>query len=337
MYVDGLRKPGFSDYRQALSEVRKTGEGFVWIGLHAPSEAQMTSIGETFGLHKLMIEDAVHAHQRPKLELYDGTLLLVLRSLHYIEHESLDQANDIVDGGEIEIFAGEDFVMTVRHGDHTELAGVRADLESHPDVLAQGPAAVVHAIADHVVDTYHEVSIAMGDDVDALEERTFTSTHLDIDVIYLFKREVLELRRSVLPLEEPITWLAAGDDAASPSATIRAGKTGSFTEQEIRRHFRDVADHLSHTVDLVNEYDERLSSLIDAAATKVSIQQNTDMRKISSWAAIAAVPTAVAGIYGMNFDHMPELHWKYSYPVLLILLVIACYGLWRVFHRNDWL
>ncbi|MFT3714722.1 MAG: magnesium and cobalt transport protein CorA [Gordonia sp. (in: high G+C Gram-positive bacteria)] len=341
VYVDGVRQPGFTDYRTALEEVRRTGRGFVWMGLHAPTEDQMNSVGETFGLHSLLIEDAVHAHQRPKLELYDGIMLVVLRSIKYVDHDDLEKANDIVDVGEIQIMAGDDFVITVRHGDHTQLAGVRQNLEAHPELLALGPASVVHAIADHVVDRYQEVALEMESDVDEIEERTFASpsSKMDIDVVYLFKREILQMRRAVLPLAVPLAWLADDDDESTDDdpSPIRAEKTGSFSEKEIRRHFRDVSDHLKQTVDLVTEYDERLSSLIDAAATKVSIQQNTDMRKISAWAAVAAVPTAVAGIYGMNFDYMPELHWHWSYPVLLVLLLVACITLWRVLHRNHWL
>ncbi|GAA3961923.1 magnesium and cobalt transport protein CorA [Gordonia caeni] len=336
-YLHGRRQRGFSDFHQAYEHVREAGEGFVWLGLHAPTDAQMASVAEVFGLHPLAVEDVVHAHQRPKLELYDGTVFLVLRSMQYIEHDRQDRANDVVDGGEIMILAGRDFVITVRHGDHTQLAGVRARLEARPDSMALGPGAVVHAIADFVVDSYLTVVTDMQSDVDEVEERVFTAAtrDLDIDVVYLFKREVLELRRAVAPLAGPLAWLSGHD--GQPGANPRGERSVSFQEKEIRRHFRDVADHLSTVNDMVVEYDERLTSLLHAAATKVGIQQNTDMRKISSWAAIAAVPTMVAGLYGMNFEFIPELEWRWSYPVLLILLAAACLNLWRLLHKNRWL
>lgn len=332
VYVDGVRTDHSTDFRKALAWVRAEGKGFVWLGLHHPDDRQMEDVAEAFGLHPLMVEDAVHAHQRPKLEMYDDTLFLVLRTVKYIDHGDDDVANDIVETGEIMVLAGSNFVITVRHGEHTHLAGVRRSLEQRPEQLEFGPAAVMHAVADHVVDTYVQVVEEMESDVDELEERVFDapSGDLDIDVVYLFKREVLELRRAVHPLGLPLSLLS---DNKNPLEWSR----NSPNAKEIRRHFRDVADHLTTVNDMVSEYDERLTALLNAAATKVSIQMNTDMRKISAWAAIAAVPTAAAGIYGMNFDHMPELHWAYSYPVLLVILFSVCFTLWRVFHRHDWL
>ena len=338
VYVDGRRRSCPQDFHKALEQVRSSGEGFVWLGLHHPDERQMNDVAAAFGLHPLMVEDAVHAHQRPKLELYDDTVFLVLRTISYVDHDSLEVANDIVETGEIMVLAGSDFVITVRHGEHTHLAGVRQRLEQMPEQLKLGPAAVVHAVADRVVDSYLAVVSEMESDVDELEERVF-SAHgdLDIDVVYLFKREVLELQRAVYPLGIPLARLS-GNKNLPDSAPIRFEATNlSPSGKEIRRHFRDVADHLTTATDLIAEYDERLTTLLNAAATKVSIQQNRDMRKISSWAAIAAVPTAIAGIYGMNFDYMPELHYKASYPILILLMVSACILLWRTLRRNHWL
>ncbi|MFT4086576.1 MAG: magnesium and cobalt transport protein CorA [Gordonia sp. (in: high G+C Gram-positive bacteria)] len=337
VYVDGERLPGRPDFAEALGSVRESGEGFVWLGLHAPDAAQMSTVGLLFALHPLVVEDAVHAHQRPKLEFYDNVVLLVLRSVRYVDHDTVDVANDVVEAGEILVIAGPDFVITVRHGDHTQLSGVRHLLEVKPELLRLGPPAVVHAVTDHVVDRYLEVVTEMQTDVDELEERVFASStgDLDIDVVYFFKREVLELRRAVAPLAGPMQWASGGPRPGELLGTH--DDETLWQNKEIQRQFRDVADHLSAAVDLISEYDERLSSLLDAAATKVSIQQNTDMRKISAWAAMAALPTAVAGIYGMNFDFMPELHWRYSYPVLLIALVCASFVLWRTLHKHDWL
>ncbi|MGO3326659.1 magnesium and cobalt transport protein CorA [Gordonia sp. (in: high G+C Gram-positive bacteria)] len=338
VYVGGVRQQNSNDFRRALRQVRESGEGFVWLGLHHPDERQMNNVAEAFGLHPLMVEDAVHAHQRPKLELYDDTVFLVLRTISYVDHDSLEVANDIVETGEIMVLAGSDFVITVRHGDHTHLAGVRQRLEHMTDQLGLGPAAVVHAVADRVVDSYLAVVSEMESDVDEIEERVFSAKHndVDIDVVYLFKREVLELQRALNPLAVPLARLS-GNKSAVDAAPIHFETQVSSNGKEIRRHFRDVADHLTQTIDLVAEYDERLTTLLNAAATKVSIQQNTDMRKISSWAAIAAVPTAIAGIYGMNFDHMPETHWAYSYPVLLLIMACICTVLWRTLRRNHWL
>ncbi|SEC27787.1 magnesium and cobalt transport protein CorA [Gordonia malaquae] len=339
VYVDGVRQDCSQDFRHALSVVREAGKGFVWLGLHEPDERQMNDVAEAFGLHPLMVEDAVHAHQRPKLELYDDTVFLVLRSISYVEHESIEVANDIVESGEIMVLASRDFVITVRHGDHTHLTGVRQRLEHQPDHLKLGPAAVVHAVADRVVDSYLAVASEMESDVDEIEERVFSSSanNLDINVVYLFKREVLELRRAVFPLGIPMARLSGHKDTLDVSPIRFEQNNLSSDEKEIRRHFRDVADHLTTATDLIAEYDERLTTLLNAAATKVGIQQNSDMRKISSWAAIAAVPTAVAGIYGMNFDFMPELHWEYSYPIVLLFIVTVCIFVWRLLRKSHWL
>ncbi|MFM9377741.1 magnesium and cobalt transport protein CorA [Gordonia sp. VNK21] len=342
VYVDGRRLPGHHDYREAARTVAETGEGFVWLGLHAPDDHQMESVAQTFGLHPLMVEDAVNAHQRPKLELYGDTLFLVLRSMRYLPHENLPQAGgDVVEAGEIMVLAGANFVITVRHGEHTQLAGVRERLADHPQRLSHGPATVVHAIADHVVDSYLDLVGQIQSDVDEIEEAVFgtAANNVGIDVVYLFKREILEMRRAAVPLTGPLSWLAGGTGGpGAPHAELgAAGLPESFSDKEHRRHFRDVADHLSTVVELVSEFDERLTSLMNAAATKVGIQQNTDMRKISAWAAIAAAPTMIAGVYGMNFDNMPELSWDYSYPVVLLVLAGICFLLYRTFHRNGWL
>lgn len=322
VYVDGQRQPGRVTYSQALEKVRSSGEGFVWLGLHAPDDEQMQGVAEVFGLHELVVEDAVHAHQRPKLEIYDDTQFLVLRTVKYVEHETITQASEVVETGEIMVFVGPDFVITVRHGDHTHLSGVRHRLEERPERLALGPTAVLHAIADLVVDSYLEVTDRMESDIVAIEETVFGKGWLNIDPVYLLKREVLELRRAVTPLTGPLARLTAGNP---------------LVPKEIRRYFRDVADHLTTVIDRVVEYDEVLTSILGAAAAKVGIQQNTDMRKISAWVAIGAVPTMVAGIYGMNFDYMPELHMHWGYPVVIGALLVTCVTLWTVFRRSNWL
>lgn len=324
VYVDGRRQPGHWDHEQALAEVRRLGTGFVWVGLHAPSAAQMTGVAATFGLHELAVEDAVHAHQRPKLEHYDDTLFMVLKTITYVEHESIATAKEIVEAGEVMVFVGVDFVVTVRHGRHTELSGVRQRLEDAPQLLALGPAAVLHALADHVVDAYLEVADAVEDDVDTLEEQIFSPrTQVDIEQIYLLKREVVEFRRAVAPLNTALKLLVTDREQRLPA--------------EVRRYFRDVEDHQALVADRVGSYDEVLTSLVDAALAKVSMQQNGDMRKIASYAAIITVPTLIAGLYGMNFTQMPFLGSAVAYWVTIVFMVAVCTGLWTGFRRSGWL
>ncbi|WP_154791816.1 magnesium/cobalt transporter CorA [Nocardia aurantiaca] len=323
VYVDGQRLWDRSTYKNALDEVRERREGFVWLGLLEPGKELMADVAQTFGLHALAAEDAVQAHQRPKLERYDDILFLVLRTVQYLEHE-LNTVVEIVDTGEIMVFAGPDFVITVRHGEHSGLAGVRKDLEADPKQLALGPGAVLHAVADHVVDSYVTVTSAIEEDVDAMEEEVFTPANkLQIEAIYQLKREVVELRRAVKPAQLPLQVLA--NDTTLP------------LPKEIRRYMRDVTDHHTAVTEQIIDFNESLSALINAALAKVSVQQNTDMRKISAWAAMAAVPTMIAGIYGMNFDFMPELKWPYGYPLVICVMLLLCTVLYANFHRNKWL
>jgi magnesium transporter len=328
IYVDGQRAPGKYTHAAALTKVRELeSEGstaFVWIGLHEPDEHQMQAVADVFGLHELAVEDAVHAHQRPKLERYDNTLFLVLKTVKYVEHASVSIAREIVETGEIMIFVGPDFVVTVRHGEHGGLAGLRKQLDASPATLKLGPYAVMHAIADHVVDNYLDITDLIETDIDAMEEDIFSPlTQTNIECIYLLKREVVELRRAVAPLTLALQRMGTDHN--------------DLISIEVRRYLRDVLDHNTQASDRITSYDELLSSLVQAALGKVAMQQNVDMRKISAWVAIAAVPTAIAGIYGMNFDHMPELHWVWGYPAVLLTMVIVCSLLYRTFRHNHWL
>ena len=222
------------------------------------------------------------------------------------------------------VFVGRDFVITVRHGDHSGLHDVRRRLEADPEQLALGPAAVLHAIADHVVDGYLAVTEAIEDDIDDLEREVFTPRSApDSERIYAMKREVLELRRAVVPLGGPVRKLTEGYSALVP--------------HEVRSYFRDVDDHLVTVTERIASFDELLTSLVDAALAKITMQQNGDMRKITSWVAIVSVPTMTAGIYGMNFDEMPALHWHYGFSTLMVVTAVACLLLFRVFRRNQWL
>jgi magnesium transporter len=304
-----------------LGRVRKlaTEPGdFVWVGLHEPNEQELQTVEEEFGLHPLAVEDAFTAHQRPKLERYEHTLFLTLKSLWYVDE------NDAVETGEINMFVGDDFVITVRHGSGSELHSARRDLEAKTTVLTHGPSAVVYAVCDRVVDGYLSVMNALEEDVDEVETSVFSSQRTnDSARIYTLKREIAEARRAVLPLREPMRRFATGsvpgiDEASAP-------------------FFRDVLDHLNRVAETVDGLDQLLSTAFDAHLAQISVQQNADMRRISAGAAIVVVPTLIAGIYGMNFRHMPELQWTYGYPYAIALMAGLVVVLWVWFKRSGWL
>lgn len=324
VYVDGHRLPGRWTHDRALAEVRGRDDAFVWIGLHEPDAEQITGIAEVFDLHELAVEDAVQAHQRPKLERYDDTLFMVLKTVVYVGHAQPTTAHEIVETGEIMVFLGSDFVITVRHGEHSSLHEVRRKLEADPEQLALGSAAVLHAIADHVVDAYLAVTKAIEDDIDEMEAEVFTPrSTMDAEQIYVMKREVLELRRAVVPLGLPVRKLTEGYSSLVP--------------HEVRSYFRDVDDHLVTVTERVAGFNELLTTLVDAVLAKTTMRQNNDMRKITAYAAMISVPTMIAGIYGMNFTYMPELQWRLGYPLVIVTILAVCGVLFRVFRRNQWL
>ncbi|MEU4036777.1 magnesium and cobalt transport protein CorA [Streptomyces collinus] len=324
-YQDGARVPGCTDLVDAVEMVRKSGEGFVWLGLHEPTDSEFTGIAELFDLHPLAVEDAVEAHQRPKLERYGETLFAVFKTVCYVEHEQLTATSEVVDTGEIMVFVGEDFVVTVRHGRHGSLGPLREELEADPQQLAKGPAAVLHALADHVVDDYLTVTDAVQADIDQVETDVFSENGARADPgrIYQLKRELLELKRAVIPLARPVE-----DLATRPIRVI---------DPEIQAYFRDVSDHLMRAKEQIAAFDELLNSILQAHLAQVTVAQNEDMRKITAWAAVIAVPTMVCGVYGMNFRFMPELHWRLGYPLVMGVMAAACFALYRGFRRNGWL
>ncbi len=324
LYVDGVREPGDWNYRSALTAAHRQARTFVWLGLHEPAEDEFAEIAETFGLHELAVEDAIMSFQRPKIDRYSEMTFAVVRTTRYVEHTELTESSEVVETGSVSMFIGERFVITVRHGTHGELAPVRALLESKPELLGHGPWSVAHAIYDRVVDSYVDCAAAVELDLDVLEESVFGRGQAgDIQRIYQLKRELVEFRRAVVPLQRPIEVLVAGRLPEVP--------------KEIRRYFRDVNDHLTRTVEQVQSFDELLNSILQARLAQVTLEQNNDMRKIAAWAGIAAVWTSVAGIYGMNFDYLPELHWRYSYPTVIGLCVLATLVLYRFFRRSGWL
>ncbi|MFC7547047.1 magnesium/cobalt transporter CorA [Plantactinospora sp. GCM10030261] len=324
LYVDGERQPGTWQYADALDHARRRTDAFVWVGLHEPTEDVMAGIAETFGLHELAVEDAVKAQQRPKLERFGDIHFLVLRTARYCEHDELTENSEVVETGQVMLFIGPTFVISVRHGDACRLAPVRAGLERKRDLLTDGPWAVAYAVTDRVVDLYLEVADKLEDDLEGLEAEVFSrQTRGPIQRIYQMKRELVEFKRAVMPLQRPIMLLT--------------GQGSRDVPKEVRRYFRDVQDHLSRTVEQVNSYDDLLNSILQARLAQVTVEQNNDMRKIAAWAAIAAVWTSVAGIYGMNFDYMPELKMPYFYPGVWAFLLTTSFLLYRWFRRNGWL
>jgi magnesium transporter len=324
-YQDGVRVPVGGDLVDAVERVRKKDDGFVWLGLHEPTNEEFAGIAELFVLHPLAVEDAIEAHQRPKVERYGETLFAVFKTVCYVEHEKLTATSEVVDTGEIMVFVGAEFVITVRHGRHGSLGPLREELESNPRQLAKGPAAVLHAIADHVVDDYLSVTDSVQADIDQVETDVFAENGARADPgrIYQLKRELLELKRAVVPLSRPLE-----DLATRPMRVIGP---------EIQAYFRDVSDHLLRAKEQIASFDELLNSILQAHLAQVTVAQNEDMRKITAWAAVIAVPTMVCGVYGMNFDHMPELHWRFGYPLVLGVITVACLALYRGFRRNGWL
>ncbi len=318
LYRRGQREAVDGDLGEALTVARGTGDSFIWIGLHEPTEAELEKVAGEFGLHPLAVEDAVKAHQRPKVEDYEDSLFVVLKTVRY------DEPTQQVDLGDVMLFMGDSFVVTVRHGQARALKDVRRRLEVDRHLLDCGPSAVLYAVCDAVVDDYSAIAFAVEQDIEEVEERVFSPDRSnDAARIYNLKREVIEFRRAVHPLVEPMDRLAAG----------RVGRV----HEHLEPFFRDVADHATRVSEQVDGFDDLLGSVLNANLAQVAVQQNSDMRRISAWVAIVAVPTMIAGIYGMNFEHMPELHWRYGYGMALAVMGVACLGLYRAFKRSGWL
>ncbi|WP_213284205.1 magnesium and cobalt transport protein CorA [Cellulomonas hominis] len=325
LYTEGRRVPGRVPLGEAGDAARAT-EGYVWVGLREPSAADIAEVAAEFHLPSLAVDDAVNAHQRPKLEMYDDVVFVVLKPVRYVDHV------EVVEITEIAMFLRPHAVVSVRHGEGGVLRQVRSELDAGvPPEEDFGPAGVLYRTADRVVDAY-EVALEHIDlDVDDIERLVFGPGEDDhSERIYKLKQEVAEFRRAMLPLQRPLERLAAGEVPHVPAAA--------------EPYFRDVHDHLLRAVDAIEVIDRQLTDVLQAntarvttGQSRVALRQNEDMRKISAWAAIALVPTAIAGIYGMNFEHMPELGTRYGYFVVLAVIAGACIGLHRAFRRNRWL
>ena len=316
-YKDGKRQQeGSLTAEQAAELARGEGE-FVWIGLHEPGPGELERMATLFNLHELAVEDAGRAHQRPKIEDYDDSWFIVLKTGHY--HE----AEETVHFGEIHVFVGTGYVITVRHGPGSELSSARTRLEARPDLLKMGAASAVWAILDKVVDDYQPVVAGIEDDIEEVETDLFDEDRpAPTKRIYHLKREVIEFHRAVWPLLQPLEALEAGGFARVP--------------EELRRFFRDVADHARRVDEQVNSQRELLTSILEANLALVSVRQNDVVKKISAVAAIIAVPTFIASVYGMNFEHMPELGSQVGYPLALAAMLLCAAGLAMFFRRIDW-
>ncbi|MEH0637173.1 MULTISPECIES: magnesium and cobalt transport protein CorA [Streptomyces] len=332
VYQDGVRVSSPATLADTFRELREAPAGMAWIGLARPTEGELLSLAAEFDLHPLAVEDAMEAHQRPKLERYGDTLFVVLRAARYLD------APEEVDFGELHVFVGPDFVITVRHGAAPDLSAVRRRMEETPELLKLGPEAVLYAILDAVVDGYAPVVAGVQNDVDEIETEVFRGDPEVSRRIYELSREMVEFQRATRPLVGMLHGLMAGFAKYE-------------TDDELQRYLRDVADHVTHTSERVDGFRQALTDILTVNATLVTQQQNAEMRalaeagfeqneeikKISSWAAILFAPTLVGTIYGMNFEHMPELGWSFGYPFAIGLMGVVCASLYVIFKRRDWL
>jgi magnesium transporter len=317
-YRDGRRQhEGKMDPREAAA-ICRDGHGFVWMGMFEPTEAELADVQRTFGLHELAVEDAQSFHLRPKFEQYQGGVAFaVLRTARYSHSRST------VDFGEISLFVGPGFVITVRHGKASDLHPARLRLEARPALLEEGPASVLWAILDQVVDDYAPVVEELEGDIEEVERMVFSGASAPTQRIYLLRREVTDLYRAVHPLLGPAAAITQGGELQ-----ISRG---------LRQYFRDVEDHLKLVNEEIVAQRDLLSTILQANMTVVGVEQNDVVRKISAWAAIITVPTFVASFYGMNFTHMPELRWHYGYAAVVTLMVVSAVVLFALFKRARWL
>jgi magnesium transporter len=318
-YREGVRQDvGPLNVQTAAERASQDDGGFVWLGLHEPDDAELAEVGKAFKLHELAIEDAGAEHQRPKLEDYEGSFFVVLKTARY------DDEREEVEFGEINLFLGVGYVIAIRHGAASDLKMARKRLEARPDLIKVGPAAAAWAILDKVVDDYEPVAAGLDNDISEVEQEVFSDHHDDsTQRIYFLRRVVIEFHRAVQPLIAPLESLEKG-------IVIEV-------DDQIRRYFRDVADHAQHVDEQLQDQRELLTAALDSNLALITLRQNEVVRAISAWAAIIALPTFIASIYGMNFENMPELGWGVGYPGALVLMLVAVVAMFRFFKRIKWL
>ena len=315
IYVDGRR-----DAHRPLEEIHDTWRekgGFAWIGLYEPTREEFDSVAGEFGMHEIAVKEALKIHQRPKIERYGETVFVVLKAARYVEER------EEVEFGEIHAFVGSDFVVTIRYGEASELGEVRRWAESRPDLLRRGPYAVLYAILDRIVEDYMPVVAGLEHDIDEIEVEVFGNKPDVSRRIYELFREVIQFHQATQPLAGALERLTLVE--------------AHGIDPEVRRYLRDVQDRVLRVTERAQGFRELLTNILSVNLTLVSVNQNDQMKKISAWAAVVLVPTLIAGIYGMNFDIMPELHWRYGYPLALSLMVLISFALYRNFKRTGWL
>ncbi|HEX4363953.1 MAG TPA: magnesium/cobalt transporter CorA [Solirubrobacteraceae bacterium] len=316
-YKDGARQHKGPLALDEAAERHRDGGGFVWLGLDDPSPDELRDAAERFDLPPLAVEDAMQAHQRPKIEDYEKGYFLVVHTARY-----LDDIEE-VEFGEVHLFTGPGYVIVVRHGTAIELQSARERVEENTELLSEGPAAAVWAVLDKIVDDYEPVMAGIENDVEEVEVDVFGDGSDQTKRIYFLRRELAEFYRAVHPMLAPLDLLTS---AEHPDVSPR-----------LREHLRDVADHVKRVEDAIHTQRELLASILQANLAVISVAQNDVVKKISGWAAIITVPTFIASIYGMNFDHMPELQWRYGYPACLLAMAVIAVVLHRVFRRAGWL
>ena len=316
IYVDGHRTAEPGTLQETYEAVRER-HGVAWIGLYKPTEEEFSSVADEFDLHGLAVEDATEAHQRPKLERYGGILFVVLKPARYLDKE------ERVEFGEVHAFVGEDFVVTVRHGETPDLGEVRERLEADPELLRRGPEAILHAIMDRIVDDYGPVVDGLENDIEEIETEVFGGNPSVSRRIYELSREVIEFQRATEPLSGVL-----GDLMRDEAIDV---------DPEVRRHLRDVRDHVLQVTERLAGFRELLQSILSVNLTLASLSQNEEVKKISAWAAILFAPTLVGTIYGMNFTYMPELNWFLGYPFSLVLMACISLTLYLIFKHRGWL
>ena len=316
IYIEGKRAADSRSLEETYQACRNQ-QGIAWIGLYRPTAEEFESVAQEFGLHVLSVEDALDAHQRPKLERYGGTLFVVLRPARYVDE------TETVEFGETHVFVGKEFVITVRHSEVPDLGEVRQRLEADPELLRLGPEAILHGIMDQVVDDYGPVVDGLENDIEEIEAQVFGGSADVSRRVYDLSREVIQFQRAVDPLNDVLGALIRGENID--------------VDPEVRRYLRDVQDHAQQVSERLSGYRDLLQNILSVNLTLVSLSQNEQVKKISAWAAILFAPTLVGTVYGMNFDHMPELHWAFGYPFALALMVVISVVLYLSFKRSGWM
>ncbi|SDS18844.1 magnesium and cobalt transport protein CorA [Microlunatus soli] len=322
-YVGGVRQSA-PDVATAARRAVADKHGFVWLGLKDPTDADLHALPQQFDLHPLAIEDAVEGHTRSKMEMFGDDMFMVISTVAYVEHQHLSEAAEVVSTGQVMIFLNEHFVITVRRGEHAPLGNIRKTLEQDPERLAEGPWTVLYSIADMIIDDYQDVVGEFETDVDEVEAAVFAEDgERKVASVYQLKRELIEFKRSVVPLGQPLQRLSTRGYPMIPS--------------DAQAYFRELHDHHIAAAEAVSSFDEVLTSIMQAALARLSVSDNQDMRKLAAYAAMIAAPTALAGIYGMNFSWIPGADSHWGFVIFCAIIAAMVLAIWIGFKRNKWL